>query len=295
MNGHVRISVIIPAYNAAKYVGRAIESALAQTYPPLEVLVVDDGSTDDTARVVAQYPSPVRLLRQSNAGPGAARNHAAREAQGEWLALLDADDSWLPEKLERQIPNTRQSSVGMVAYYSDRKVCPRPMPSRIDFDVLWRCNNLTTSTALLRRAAFEAVGGFDEDRDLISVEDYNLWLRLAAAKWDIIPMRENLHCYTPQPGNLSSQTERVVRAEFANIESIAHLLSLDPALVQQKRIAISEEYGREFLFYRQPGQARRLLAAPLREQPSLVRLGWWMATFLPTTVLDLRRRLIASL
>src|SRR5215831_9228869 len=96
------ISVVIPAYNAEGCVGRAIESALSQTHRPIEVLVVDDGSLDGTSEVVASYPAPVRLLRKANGGPASARNLAAREARGDWLALLDADDSWLPEKLERE-------------------------------------------------------------------------------------------------------------------------------------------------------------------------------------------------
>src|SRR5215475_10236165 len=97
------ISVIIPAFNSSTTIGAAIESALRQTYPPTEIIVVDDGSVDDTAMVASRYPSPVRVLRKANGGPGAARNFAARIATCEWLAMLDADDSWLPEKLERQI------------------------------------------------------------------------------------------------------------------------------------------------------------------------------------------------
>src|SRR5580700_8639860 len=93
------ISVVIPAYNAARFVGSAIESALAQTSTPLEVLVIDDGSRDDTAAVVQQYAAPVGLLRQSNGGPASARNHGVRVARGEWIAFLDADDTWLPQKL----------------------------------------------------------------------------------------------------------------------------------------------------------------------------------------------------
>src|SRR5262249_34195390 len=153
-----------------------------------------------------------------------------------------------------------QPSVGLIACCSKQMIGRHTMPSVVAFDTLWRSNILAASTVLVRRAAFEQVGGFDEDRDLISVEDYNLWLRLASAKWDIIPMQEELHHYTPQPGNLSSQTERVVRAEFANMESIARRCSLSPSLLRQKRLAICEEYGREFFFSRQLRQARRLLA-----------------------------------
>ena len=97
------VTVIIPAYNGAAYIARAVESALAQTHKPLEVLVVDDGSTDRTAEIVAAMPPPVRLIRKENGGPASARNLGAREAKGNWLALLDADDLWQPVKLETQI------------------------------------------------------------------------------------------------------------------------------------------------------------------------------------------------
>ena len=93
----VSISVIIPAYNEGERVGAAVESVLAQTWPASEILVIDDGSTDNTATVAARYP--VRVIRQRNAGISAARNHGFREATGDWLALLDADDLWQPERL----------------------------------------------------------------------------------------------------------------------------------------------------------------------------------------------------
>ena len=97
------ISVIIPAYNHARYLAEAIDSVLAQTYAPLEIIVVDDGSTDDTPAVAASYGDRIRYIRQENAGVGAARNRGIAVARGEYLALLDSDDIWLPEKLEREI------------------------------------------------------------------------------------------------------------------------------------------------------------------------------------------------
>ncbi len=96
------ISVVIPAYNAGKYVGRAIDSVLAQTLAPHEVIVVDDGSTDNTAQVVAQYQSKVKYIVQENAGASVARNTGIKTADGEWIAFLDADDEWLPQKLHLQ-------------------------------------------------------------------------------------------------------------------------------------------------------------------------------------------------
>jgi GT2 family glycosyltransferase len=112
------VSVILPTYNRASWLPGTIASLLRQTHPPLEVLIVDDGSTDDTAAVCRSFPAPVRYLRQENAGVSAARNHGIREAVGEWIALADSDDLWAPRKLEIQLealaaaPEARWSASG---------------------------------------------------------------------------------------------------------------------------------------------------------------------------------------
>ncbi len=283
------VSAIIPAYNSAGCVARAIESALCQTYAPIEILVVDDGSTDDTAQIVREYPEPVRLIRQENGGPAAARNRGAREAGGEWLALLDADDAWLPERLEKQLPYTEDPSIGVVQCYDTAGSCMKA-PPHITFDALWQRNCVGNSTALVRHAAFDQVCGFDEDRSLICVEDYNLWLRLVAAGWEIAVHPECLVLYTPATGNLSSQLERFGRAELANVERIGRQFGLAPNMIEAKRIALYVEYGIELLHHRDLRAARRFLGPALRQQPSLKRLAAWSATFVPVSLLDWRRQ-----
>ncbi|MBV1799994.1 glycosyltransferase [Siccirubricoccus sp. G192] len=139
----IRVSVIIPAYNAARSLPRTIDSVLAQTVPPAEIIVVDDGSADETAAVAEAYGDRVRVIRKPNGGPASARNLGAREATGEWLALLDADDQWLPEKLERQLPYTRPPEVGLV----HALICQQPMnvPLRLTFEDLWDRNWICNS------------------------------------------------------------------------------------------------------------------------------------------------------
>ncbi len=97
------VSVVIPSYNRAGWLPAAVGSVLAQTHPATEILIVDDGSTDNSAEVCAAFPAPVRYIRQQNAGVSAARNRGMREATGEFIALLDSDDLWLPEKLAVQL------------------------------------------------------------------------------------------------------------------------------------------------------------------------------------------------
>src|SRR5689334_2160139 len=106
------VSVVIPTYNRAELVGEAIDSVLGQSRPPLEVIVVDDGSTDDTADVVGRYGARVVYLRQPNCGPATARNVGVARARGDLIALLDSDDRWLPRKLELQVPLFADGNTG---------------------------------------------------------------------------------------------------------------------------------------------------------------------------------------
>ena len=107
------VSVVIPCYNGAAFLREALDSVLAQTRPPLEVIVVDDGSTDDSAAIAESYGPPVRVIRQENQGESVARNRGIDEARGDWIAFLDADDVWKPEKLARQLAAVEPDVVGL--------------------------------------------------------------------------------------------------------------------------------------------------------------------------------------
>jgi len=113
------VSVVIPCYNAATFLRETIDSVLSQTRPALEVIVVDDGSTDDSAAIAESYGPPVRVIRQENQGESVARNRGMDEARADWIALLDADDRWLPHKLERQLAALGRTSPDVVCVYSD--------------------------------------------------------------------------------------------------------------------------------------------------------------------------------
>lgn len=175
-----RISIVIASYNYGRFLGEAIESALSQTLPPIEVVVVDDGSTDDSREVARRYP--VRLIEQGNAGVSAARNRGAREAKGDFLVFLDADDILEPEYLARAWdalrtapPNVAYAYTQM-QYFGDRtgiyKAGPFSRKRILE-------GNLVNVSALMRRADFDAVGGFDEACKL-GLEDADLWVRFLA-------------------------------------------------------------------------------------------------------------------
>ncbi|HJT77353.1 MAG TPA: glycosyltransferase [Gemmataceae bacterium] len=179
------VSVVTPTYNYAAFLGDAVRSALAQTYADVEVLVVDDGSTDDTEAVVAALGERVRFFRQDRAGPSAARNRAILQARGAYVAFLDADDRWLPAKLARQVA-LMESDPRLVLSYTDfcRGEADRPRLADYDhratgdvFYPLLRQNFIHTSTVLLRRDALARAGLFDPS--LRGSEDLELWLRLA--------------------------------------------------------------------------------------------------------------------
>jgi glycosyltransferase involved in cell wall biosynthesis len=287
------VSAIITAYNSASYVHNAIDSILAQTYPPREVLVVDDGSRDDTAAVVqTRYGDRVRVIRQENTGPNGARNRGARETTGDWIAYLDADDTWVPHRLERQLPFTANPEIGLISCYAVREKPEYQVDGYVTFEMMWERNYVGVPTTLIRRTAFEELGGFDDDRRLVGAEDYNMWLRFAHSRWKVYVVPEELFHYTSAPGSLYSQKERCLGGELLNVEKLGERLGLAPALLEWKRTQILRVYGRDFLQLRQMRPARRCLGEELRTRPTLNALSCWLATFLPTPVLNLRRRVL---
>ena len=184
------ISVIVPAYNAAWCIRRAVDSVLAQDFRDFELIVVDDGSTDDTAAILAGYGDAVRVISKPNGGLSSARNAGISAAKGEFVAFLDADDWWMSEKLVRQI--TLMGSRPDLLFCSTASAVQTPAGERL---ADWRCGvghasalesifsaNAyvagSGSAVLAKREAFSLAGGFDES--LRSLEDIDMWMRLAA-------------------------------------------------------------------------------------------------------------------
>ena len=285
------VSAIITAYNSADYVHRAIESILDQSYAATEIIVVDDGSRDGTADVIeARFGDRVRVIRQPNGGPNAARNQGARESQGEWIAYLDADDTWTPHRLEVQIPLTTRPEIGVISGYAVCEKQEYQVAGRVTFEMLWERNYVGVPTSLIRRAAFEELGGFDEDRELVGAEDYNMWLRMAHSHWEVHLVPEELFFYTSAPGSLYSQKERCLRGELRNIDKLGSLLQLPQAMLDRKRWQTWRAYGRDYLQLRQLKPARACFRQEWRVRPSLSSLIHWAATFAPVSLLDLQRQ-----
>ncbi|MBN2231458.1 MAG: glycosyltransferase family 2 protein [Deltaproteobacteria bacterium] len=183
------VTVVIPTHNRAEPVCRAVESVLDQTWRRMEIIVVDDGSTDDTAARLEALQSPmVRCLRSPvNRGVSAARNWGIRHGRGELVALLDSDDCWRPEKLSRQVevfvrhPETLITQTEEIWIRDGVRVNPRRRHRKRQGDIFAHCLPrciISPSAVMLRRRLFTAVGWFDER--LPACEDYDLWLRVAA-------------------------------------------------------------------------------------------------------------------
>jgi glycosyltransferase involved in cell wall biosynthesis len=296
----------MPVYNGARFVATAISSALGQTRKPDEIVIVNDGSKDDTIAVIESgFGGAVTLVSQKNAGPAAARNHGVRLSRGHWLAFLDADDEWHPAKLERQLRFASDPAVGVISCGKVYEGFDRPAGaptqllganaqasvSPVRFDDLWPRNRIGMSCALCRREAYLRAGGFDEDPALIGVEDYNFWLKIAAGGWGIVHVNEYLCRYAPGPQSLTAQVERFARAEFANLEKIGRQLELEPARIEEKRARLLDEYGRQLLYVRNRKAARAYLGTLLRIKPSASAFVWWLACFAPRFMLDARRQL----
>lgn len=203
------VSVVIPTYNRGRLLVQSVASVLAQTVPAAEILVIDDGSTDDTAQRLAPYLDRVRYLPQRNQGVSAARNHGVRAATGALLAFLDSDDVWHPRKLELQLRVfERQLELGMLGTHSfawPAAAFPAVNGERVT-NVSWEQlavrNYLVTSSILARREVLERAGPFDTG--LQGPEDRDLWLRVAALA-PVANLELPLTGYRQVAGSLSKQ------------------------------------------------------------------------------------------
>jgi len=229
--GHIQglVSVVVPAHNADWCVGKAIDSVLGQSYPSYEVIVVNDGSTDGTAAVLARYGKRIRVIEQENAGLSGARNTGIGQAEGEFVAFLDADDHWASTKLERQVallqaqPNIGFCSTETIAedehgHEVNRWRCP--VMSMSPLHTIFAQNAAVAgsgSSVLVRSEVLDRVGSFDPT--LRSLEDIDMWMRMAAVTdYACIsePLTRILKRQASMSGNLDVMRESALRVMKKN-------------------------------------------------------------------------------
>jgi glycosyltransferase involved in cell wall biosynthesis len=243
------VSVVIPTYNCATFLPAAIESVLAQTYKDFEILVVDDGSTDSTSELIAPYLDRVQFIRQENRGLPGARNAGIRASHGEFIALLDADDAWLPEKLELQLPRFADPEVLIVfsdfsVNYSDGRSLPSYLAGRplacegYVIDKYVQSRFLFPSTMLLRRDSMERCGLFDEE--MLACEDVELFARLCL-QGKVAWIRKPLVVRYEGTHNITGNSERMLHYM---VFAFTKVLAKVPDMPRQARSTIERELAK---------------------------------------------------
>ncbi len=218
MEADVKISVIIPAYNAERFIPRCLATVFAQILKPHEIIVVDDGSTDGTAQLAEKLGATV--LRRQNGGIGAARNSGIQNATGEWVALLDADDTWAPDKLAQQVAAIRPDTVLVytgLKYFDDlgernmlRADDPLSVRRRLRYS-----NPIAPSSVILRRQSVLAAGGFREGT--LTCEDWGMWVRLMPLG-SFAAVADPLTNYYVHPKSISASPEKMLDGLSSIIE-----------------------------------------------------------------------------
>jgi glycosyltransferase involved in cell wall biosynthesis len=236
------VSVVIPAYNQGKFLRESINSALAQTHPPAEIIVVDDGSTDDTREQLKTFGDRVTYMFQQNAGPSAARNAGVRRARGEWVAFLDADDLWHRQKLEIQLSAVQQrKDVALVGSHPALTMAdvlaPTPKARELTVRDFLLSLRMSPTSALIRPQQLLSVGGFDET--IRFAEDRDVWLRMAV-KFRCLLVESPCCCYRRHDAQTTSGNAYRMFSDYERV--LNKFFSANPGQRKFRRLAMSYLY-----------------------------------------------------
>lgn len=262
------VTVVIPAYNAGPFLAVTLESLQQQTMVPERVVVIDDGSTDDTAAIAERGGAMV--LRQERKGPGAARNRGLAIAASEFVAFLDADDWYVPDKLERSIEQLDELKANCLCTdawsvrddrIEGRKNQQRVVPMVLTMELLLRGNPVICSTVVARREAVQTAGCFDVTPDLIATEDFDLWLRMAERE-PIAYLPQPMTFYRVHAGSLSANSrfmrgvDTILTRVSARHDGEAHFQNL----VRRRRAEVRLDLAWDLLQEGRKLEARALIA-----------------------------------
>jgi glycosyltransferase involved in cell wall biosynthesis len=269
-----KVDIIVPSYNTARYLPLAIESVIAQTFADWRILLVDDGSTDETPEIAAKYierlGAKLKYIRQPNAGLPAARNTAIRNSSADFLALLDADDIWLPMRLEESLASFAGRpraglSYGLIerigaggevfdtfagnAHHAEGMIAPY---------IYMREVELPCPTMTFRRECVDEVGLFDET--MRATEDRDLWLRIAL-RYEVLAVRRVIAQYRTSPSSMSTDPARMLRAQ---LQFIRKHYGVSGCGWMARQRALSRVYKQQAETFAARGEMRKALANALR-------------------------------
>jgi glycosyltransferase involved in cell wall biosynthesis len=237
------VSVIIPAYNRGWIIKESIDSVFSQTFDAYELIVVDDGSDDNTSEILDSYGNKLRIIRQANQGVSAARNRGIIASSGEFIALLDSDDLWLPEKLDRQMSFFRNNPDAVICQTQEiwirngKRVNPCKHHKKLSGMIFEPSLNLclvSPSAVMFKRELMDMVGFFDES--FPACEDYDLWLRVSLA-YPVYLIDEALII---KRGGHSDQLSRNPMLDKYRIKAIEKLLNQDILISEQRKAAVAK-------------------------------------------------------
>jgi glycosyltransferase involved in cell wall biosynthesis len=246
------VSVVISCYNHEDYLGEAIESVLAQTYPHFELIVVDDGSTDGSWSVAQSFPG-IRCIKQENAGtPAATRNRGLRESRGEYVVFLDGDDRLLPNALEIGLRHLQSRpdcafAAGRCHAIDNEQKCLTTLPPATEADpyhaLLIRNYALAPGSVIFRRDVVNELKGFNPSAEIKGSDDYDMYLRIAA-KWPVCYHEDMVLEYREHESNLSKNPERMLKSTLTVLRAQYDLVKQKPAYkdAYSKGIAVWQEF-----------------------------------------------------
>ncbi len=249
MNNSPLVSIVIPTYNHAPMLQRALATVIEQTYQNWNAIVVNNYSTDNTLEVVAQFNDPrIQCVNFRNNGViGASRNEGIALATGKYVAFLDSDDTWFPAKLEKcvEILESGSDLVCHAEYWIDesgysRLVAYGPSKAATHHNLIYKGNRISTSATVVRTALLKEVHGFDVAPELISTEDYDLWIRLATKSNKFAFIDEPLGEYHRHDNNVSANIEKHLAAELALLSKhFSANARYENVIARQRRTALA--------------------------------------------------------
>jgi glycosyltransferase involved in cell wall biosynthesis len=284
-----KVSIITAAYNHKEFVRSSVESALNQTYRDFEHIVVDDGSSDGTAEVLQSFGNRIKYIRQENRGTAAAINAGIRASAGEYIAILDSDDAWLPQKLERQMPVFDQFPDTAVVYshayvidgegkVKEGDLLGQPFSSDGAFADFLRYDPIPVLTAVVRKDCVDKLGGFNER--LSAISDWDLWVRISA-RWPIAFVPEplalyrihgrNAHLTLIENGHVDRERLRMLRDAPAWLSGNALEIERKKARLNAmfSHVVLQQSYG--FLCRSQYSKTMTYLAFAFKLRPALLK------------------------